>query len=45
MSSYLPKDSSGTYAEGGGLYAVGEGRIKIFQFSEPAISLPRSDSC
>ena len=24
MSSYLPKDSSGTYAEGGGLYAIGE---------------------
>ena len=23
MSSYLPKDSSGTYAEGGGLFAIG----------------------
>jgi len=24
MSSYLPRDSSGNYAEGGGLYAIGE---------------------
>ena len=23
MSAYLPKDSSGNYAEGGGLYAIG----------------------